>query len=912
MRLRLPHRTLPMPRSTRISRTSLLLLGGLLVLLTLAPGCTRRFFRLRADEDVARILAEKADPENWPLINYYVYPNPLARFADLSGKPDHPPMPPDDAAAWLMNPRPQRPKEVVDLGGDGWLEMLRAYDAENRAKDPRKDPATAKAAPGSEGPRIAPNRWGREEPFRINLLQSLELAIINSREFQSRREDLYLAALPVTLQRFNFYPQFLATQNAIRSWATSAHPNGPQDAGLVNSNVGVSQAFATGALLLLRTANQTVIDFSDRNGPTLSQTAFLLDLTQPLLQGAGKAVALENLTQAERNLLYAVREYARFGKEFFAAIAVGGRIVTGSGIGAFGGANLNIRGQAAIVGYYPTLEIQARLENQRANVAALEGYFNLIKGLAEGGGYSKLQVDQVELDLLQARSQVLALEVSLADSLDQFKIQLGIPTDVPLELEPEPLQPIRAQIDRFDAVDNQFRKLLNDVADLLGNPANHGALRTKLVTLIENSPLTANTKFQKVLMERWHAWATLDPWPILGPQMVLDFARMLGRAPTAVPPPVPAGAVLPRSAAMRFQLEALQARRTKLQEDQDRLERTEQPIPQEILAELQRLTFELDVGFLEFYLTAFEDLVDQDAARIERSRGTRDELLRRIENFVALVIENGRAERAEELQGVWPKLPPVLLNGQDLLAMSLEDAQNLAGQVALANRLDLMNQRAQLADSWRKIAVAANSLLGTFDVRYNMEVLTPPTQVAQPLNFDGMRARHQLIVNTELPLVRRLERNVYRASLIAFQRQRRNLMATEDNILFQVRQAMRRLRQLTEVYKIQQRALEVAYSQVDNSAEQLRAPADPGVQRDAATSAATFTQQLLNAQSRLPNAQNNLFSTWVNFIQFRMELYRDLELMRLDSRGVWIDDLQPLPDRPRIGELPNGGGGIQP
>ena len=46
-----------------------------------------------------------------------------------------------------------------------------------------------------------------QKPYKLKLDQAVELAIFNSREFQDRREDLYLAALPVTLERFQFSAQ---------------------------------------------------------------------------------------------------------------------------------------------------------------------------------------------------------------------------------------------------------------------------------------------------------------------------------------------------------------------------------------------------------------------------------------------------------------------------------------------------------------------------------------------------------------------------------------------------------------------------------------------------------------------------------------------------------------------------------
>ena len=50
-----------------------------------------------------------------------------------------------------------------------------------------------------------------------------------------------------------------------------------------------------------------------------------------------------------------------------------------------------------------------------------------------------------------------------------------------------------------------------------------------------------------------------------------------------------------------------------------------------------------------------------------------------------------------------------------------------------------------------------------------------------------------------------------------------------------------------------------------------------------------MTQQLLNAQNSLLTAQNDLYNTWVGYLTLRMSLYRDLGLMPLDPRGVWID-----------------------
>ena len=120
-------------------------------------------------------------------------------------------------------------------------------------------------------------------------------------------------------------------------------------------------------------------------------------------------------------------------------------------------------------------------------------------------------------------------------------------------------------------------------------------------------------------------------------------------------------------------------------------------------------------------------------------------------------------------------------------------------------------------------------------------------------------------------------------------------MAFEDNIANDVRADIRQLRTLAEQYKIQQRVVELGYSQVDNAQALLIAPPAPDARSDAG-SAAALTEQVLRAQRNLVQSQNQLYATWVNYLTARMNLYLDLELMQLDDRGVWCDEQDPRTD----------------
>ena len=122
--------------------------------------------------------------------------------------------------------------------------------------------------------------------------------------------------------------------------------------------------------------------------------------------------------------------------------------------------------------------------------------------------------------------------------------------------------------------------------------------------------------------------------------------------------------------------------------------------------------------------------------------------------------------------------------------------------------------------------------------------------------------------------------------------------APEDLTVQAVNGELYTLRLLADQYKLQQRQLELAYLTIDSSLESLQAPTAPppppgqASTRSGADGPAALTQQLLNAQRTLPTAQNNLLSVWVNYLNARLQLYRDLELMPLDARGVWIDEIR--------------------
>ncbi|HWY86865.1 MAG TPA: TolC family protein, partial [Gemmataceae bacterium] len=689
-----------------------------------------------------------------------------------------------------------------------------------------------------------------------------------------------------TQQRFTFTWQWAAIENAVRQWAGVNSLVGQQNNWNLGSSASVSKMFSTGALLTMSFANNTVFNFlSGANGLTSTST-INVNMVQPLLQGGGKAVTLEPLTQAERNLFYEIRAYARFREQFYSYIMLGtsppaslpaaaGTTNGGSGpisvLAALGIASTDVAGQ--FVAYYPTLYREVDMAVDRKYVQDLEKALLLYEGLLEGGQVSPLQVDQVRSTLLGGRNAVLSDNQFVVNALDQLKLQLGIPVNAPLILDDGPVRPITRQFDRYYEVmaqsDSAYK--LAEQQELV--PVEK--LRPFLLGLYTENPLVRKTEFRKKLPVSWNAWTKAT------------------------------------DAELKARLDSLGQERRKLLDaktEQEMKGKTLSPQEQSILREGE---FESDLGFLEQILRRYETRPWEKLAKEELRRQDHTKLFRLVAYAAETMLVWARNERFTHVGEVWPPLAPTPLEDIDLLTADVDAAQERAVRAALTNRLDLMNARAQVVDSWRQLAVTANALLGVLNVQYHLDSTTPPGGT-NPLAFSSAATNQQLIINGQLPLVRLTERNAYRTAQINYERARRNFMNLEDNIASQVRFDIRQLHLFAENYKIQKKIVESLYSQVENSLEVIVAPVDPDSLKASGTqgqvNAATLTSQYLSALGQLNNAQTKMYDIWLSYLATRMQIYVDLERLSLDLRGVWTDESGNTPVVP---PTPSGGEALE-
>jgi outer membrane protein TolC len=239
-----------------------------------------------------------------------------------------------------------------------------------------------------------------EEP--LDLATCLVIAAENSRAFRAAREQLYLAALDLTLERFRLSIQTSGTLGA----ALLGDDEGANTA-VVGGNVGLQLLLGTVALVVgsigLDLARSLVT--SDGWGAT---SRVGLGITQPLLAGFGRAIVEEPLTQAERNVVYAVRDHERFRRTF--AVDVATRV-------------------------YRLLQLRDTVANEEANFQSLVLVRERNEAMAAAGRLSEIQVDQARQDELRARSRVIARQQQLESLHDDFKVLLGLPVETRIEID---------------------------------------------------------------------------------------------------------------------------------------------------------------------------------------------------------------------------------------------------------------------------------------------------------------------------------------------------------------------------------------------------------------------------------------------------------------------------------------------
>ena len=737
---------------------------------------------------------------------------PESRFFDPFD-PDHPPLPPDDplshelmkrvdgkrgASAWRKDGDP------AALGNDSWRQFLPI---------------------GASGEVV------------LDLKGAVRLGIRNSRDFQQEREDLYLSALDVTFERFRFSPQFaLGTSGTgnIQGLLRAQQPRETQQAAVLTDG-SVRWLAATGGELLAGFANSLVWDW---NGNTMTQAASSIlnfSVIQPLLRFGGRARVLENLTRSERKLLANVRQMQQFEEGYYVRVASGRNSGEGpsrqgnvgaAGLGVIAGTPSGRTGAPRADGYLGLLEEQQRIHNLESNVARLRESLDQLDAAFDAGRISsRLQVDQARQALFNGQSSLLATRAAYETRLDSYKIDLGLPPDLPLVARD-------SLLDRFNSSDPAATVLDRRLAVIqaeLRNPARiktPADLRRQLQALRAlEAPLNRLLKTIQQDIVRLR-----ESVPARQAQL-----RLLGKRPDIADLSIEPERVDPIALSARVK----------------QLERRIAHVGQEVEAALGGLR-------------SFDP--EAPGVALEASRSQLSEMASGLSGMLLALSLDQTATRLET--ATWP---PIDMGEEEALAIAKE------------NRLDLMNARARLVDAWRLIDYNANPLKSAVDLTING---TMGTTQNDSTRFDARTGLLRMGLRFQTPLSRLAERNDYRESIVGYQRARRDYMLFEDRISQSLRNTLRIVKLSQFNFELRRSAVQIAISQVDLARLRLEEPPRPGA---VAQFGATTARDLVSALNDLLDAQNDFLSLQVGYDVLRMLLDFELGTMQLDRDGLWVD-----------------------
>lgn len=222
----------------------------------------------------------------------------------------------------------------------------------------------------------------------------------------------------------------------------------------------------------------------------------------------------------------------------------------------------------------------------------------------------------------------------------------------------------------------------------------------------------------------------------------------------------------------------------------------------------------------------------------------------------------------------------LILEQSELQQLRIEDpdvTREQAVEIALVSRPDLQNSKDRVEDAARQVKVAENGLLPGVDISMDYQTLSDPGDTTPSINWD--RRRWEGAVDLDLPLDRKAERNIYRASLVFLQRAERADELARDTAKFEIYEQWRAIEQAKLNYRIAEQQVELAQRRLEE--QLLLDELGKGEARD-----------LIDAQTDLLDAQNQRTSTVVDHFLARLRLWRDMGILYVSEDGSWAKALR--------------------
>lgn len=233
----------------------------------------------------------------------------------------------------------------------------------------------------------------------LSLSDALMIAARNDRQYQTLKEAVFTAALDLDYEQFKFETTF----SGMILGALSGTPGDATAAG--NATAGASRKFENGSVL----AGNLALDVAKllQNDWQSAGLVGDLSMTVPLLRGSGRDIVREDLTQAEQNLIYAIRRFEYYRQTYAVTVA---------------SAYLNVLGYAQQLVNSVDNERNLRANSRRADM------------LFKAGRMKSIDVAKAQTELLTGSSKVVSTRNTYETRLDAFKLTIGLPPESRIEL----------------------------------------------------------------------------------------------------------------------------------------------------------------------------------------------------------------------------------------------------------------------------------------------------------------------------------------------------------------------------------------------------------------------------------------------------------------------------------------------
>jgi outer membrane protein TolC len=257
----------------------------------------------------------------------------------------------------------------------------------------------------------------------LRLEDALALGVTHSRAYQNRKEQLYLSALSLALTRHNFTPIFSARGSGTFSGQTERtteykldEVTGELKPVLSDNLVEQQQVSGSGQIgvsWLIKDVGRLTTSFTTTflkflGGGQRPSSQLNATFVRPLVRDAGYKQQMEALTQAERQLLYDLRDFTRYRRDFSVQIATA---------------------------YYGVLSDRDRVRNSFLNLQSSKKTAEQTRALAAEGRRTQADLGRLEQQELSAEGTWINAIRSYKQALDNFKLQLGLTIDTNLVLD---------------------------------------------------------------------------------------------------------------------------------------------------------------------------------------------------------------------------------------------------------------------------------------------------------------------------------------------------------------------------------------------------------------------------------------------------------------------------------------------